>query len=485
MKTIQLVILMSLFLSNFLWSQSNKKIQKWVEDDNWASLTEAADKGILGNEYVLPKGSSQKCLLSVLEYAIAQKQYNLAKIIIKKGVSHEATTPENSCLLNENALVLAVKHSNKELVEMLLKAGFPFNSRNKAGVSALQTAIANKDLPMVRWLAMNSATDEHRSDLNSDAQAALHLAVKEKNYDLASTLFTFFEISPNKANEKGEFPLFVAVENADVEMLTLLLNKNALSFVQNSKQETPFDKAMASGNKEIIKLFMDKKAADMFSFFDMVESSVKLNNQAVFDTLMQYQLDTTAYGWLLLQLLPYNNDKITEFLLANKVKDLPSIIWAQATTEQITLLEKYKHQKPEPKQKSTGSSTNDEPGIIVTIDNTPIFPYCNKIGWTANEQKQYSDTKMFQFVYSNVRYPLIAREMGIEGKVEISFIVSAEGKAEQFAIKSCPPNAKMLGEAALQAVEILEHIPQPWTPGYANKKPVAVQMVMPISFRLK
>ncbi len=77
-----------------------------------------------------------------------------------------------------------------------------------------------------------------------------------------------------------------------------------------------------------------------------------------------------------------------------------------------------------------------------------------------------------------VRYPRIAREMGIQGVVYVGFIVDPEGKViEPKILKSV---AKPLDEEALRV--ITKEVK--FTPGYYQGKAVPVRMVLPIRFRI-
>ena len=77
-----------------------------------------------------------------------------------------------------------------------------------------------------------------------------------------------------------------------------------------------------------------------------------------------------------------------------------------------------------------------------------------------------------------VKYPRIAREMGIQGVVYVGFIVDPEGKViEPKILKSV---AKPLDEEALRV--ITKDVK--FTPGYFQGKAVPVRMVLPIRFRI-
>jgi TonB family protein len=77
-----------------------------------------------------------------------------------------------------------------------------------------------------------------------------------------------------------------------------------------------------------------------------------------------------------------------------------------------------------------------------------------------------------------IRYPKIAREMGIQGVVYVGFVVTSEGKiSEPRILRSL---AKPLDQEALRL--ITEDVK--FTPGYHQGNAVPVRMVLPVRFRL-
>ena len=102
----------------------------------------------------------------------------------------------------------------------------------------------------------------------------------------------------------------------------------------------------------------------------------------------------------------------------------------------------------------------DEKGIYLTAEKMPAI----KGGMAAIGKK--------------IRYPKIAREMGIQGVVYVGFVVTSEGKiSEPRILRSL---AKPLDQEALRL--ITEDVK--FTPGYHQGNAVPVRMVLPVRFRL-
>ncbi len=80
-------------------------------------------------------------------------------------------------------------------------------------------------------------------------------------------------------------------------------------------------------------------------------------------------------------------------------------------------------------------------------------------------------------IYRNLRYPEIARQAGIEGRVIVQFIIDENGQVVD------PVVVRGIGggcdEAAIEAVKQVE-----FTPGRQRGRPVRVRYSLPITFRL-
>jgi len=83
------------------------------------------------------------------------------------------------------------------------------------------------------------------------------------------------------------------------------------------------------------------------------------------------------------------------------------------------------------------------------------------------------------FMAANVKYPAIAQEKGIEGKVFIKFVVTKTGKVTNAkVVRSIDP---LLNTEAIRVVELLPT----WKPGMQNGKNVDVEYTIPVNFKLE
>ena len=107
-----------------------------------------------------------------------------------------------------------------------------------------------------------------------------------------------------------------------------------------------------------------------------------------------------------------------------------------------------------------------EEEIFVTAEEMPTF--------------QGGDLSKFRnWVQSNVKYPQIALENGIQGNVVIKFVVEKDGKLSNIQVLQTPD--KTLADAAVQE---LQQSPK-WKPGKQRNKPVRVTYTLPVSFKIQ
>lgn len=99
----------------------------------------------------------------------------------------------------------------------------------------------------------------------------------------------------------------------------------------------------------------------------------------------------------------------------------------------------------------------------------------------VEEMPQYKEGEaaMYSFIRDNVKYPQLARENNIEGKVYVQFVVEKDGSVT---------NVKVMrdigGGCGQEAMRVVKSMPK-WKPGKQRGKPVRAQFTLPISFTLR
>lgn len=107
---------------------------------------------------------------------------------------------------------------------------------------------------------------------------------------------------------------------------------------------------------------------------------------------------------------------------------------------------------------------DDDSPIYTVVEEMPTYPG--------------GDDARIKFLSSNIRYPQLAKEKGIQGTVFVTFVIDEKGFVS---------DVKVLrgigGGCDQEAVRVVKMMPR-WVPGRMNGKTVRVQFNMPIKFLL-
>ena len=108
----------------------------------------------------------------------------------------------------------------------------------------------------------------------------------------------------------------------------------------------------------------------------------------------------------------------------------------------------------------------EEEVIFVVVESMPEFP--------GGQQA------LFKYINENVKYPVIAQENGIQGRVICQFVVNKDGSIVDIEV------VRSGGDPSLdkEAVRVVKSMPK-WKPGKQRGKPVRVKFTVPINFKLQ
>ena len=109
------------------------------------------------------------------------------------------------------------------------------------------------------------------------------------------------------------------------------------------------------------------------------------------------------------------------------------------------------------------------------IEDVPLFPGCEKVA--KSQRRKCFQEKIQKHIIDNFRYPEIAQEMGIQGRVFVQFMIGKDGRIS--GIRSRGPDKNLEKEA----VRIINKLPK-MTPGKQRGRPVRVPFSIPVTFRL-
>jgi protein TonB len=122
-----------------------------------------------------------------------------------------------------------------------------------------------------------------------------------------------------------------------------------------------------------------------------------------------------------------------------------------------------------------------EPEIPVSIllcEKGPVFPGCEGIVDKKELQSCFNE-KIMELVAKEVKYPREAREMGVQGKVYVNFIIEKDGHISNIQIVR---SVDQYLDA--EARRVIKTIPR-MKPATQRGKPARMTMTMPINFVLQ
>lgn len=111
---------------------------------------------------------------------------------------------------------------------------------------------------------------------------------------------------------------------------------------------------------------------------------------------------------------------------------------------------------------------------FAVIEDVPIFPGCEG----ASDKKACFQEQMQKHIRKHFRYPEIAQEMGVQGRVNVMFVIQRDGSIGGIRMRGPDKN---LEAEALRIIELLPDM----TPGKQRGRAVKVPFSIPITFRLQ
>jgi len=107
----------------------------------------------------------------------------------------------------------------------------------------------------------------------------------------------------------------------------------------------------------------------------------------------------------------------------------------------------------------------EETKVFDVVEQMPSFPG--------------GPSALMQYLSSNIKYPVVAEENGVQGRVVCTFVVERDGSITDVrVIKSVDPSLDK------EAVRVVKGMPR-WIPGKQNGSAVRVKYTVPVTFRLQ
>lgn len=124
--------------------------------------------------------------------------------------------------------------------------------------------------------------------------------------------------------------------------------------------------------------------------------------------------------------------------------------------------------------KRAGKETKETTEKKDDLDNAQVFT-------SVEQMPQFpgGDEALLKYVATHIKYPAIAQEQEVQGKVVLKFVVTEKGTVEDVRIIS-----GLSKECDMEAVRVVKTLPK-FIPGKMQGKPVRVWYTLPIRFQLQ
>lgn len=107
----------------------------------------------------------------------------------------------------------------------------------------------------------------------------------------------------------------------------------------------------------------------------------------------------------------------------------------------------------------------EENKVFDVVEQMPSFPG--------------GDAALMEYLSKNVKYPVVAQENGVQGRVTVTFVVERDGSVTDVkVVRSVDPSLDR------EASRVISSMPR-WIPGKQNGSAVRVKYTVPVTFRLQ
>lgn len=118
--------------------------------------------------------------------------------------------------------------------------------------------------------------------------------------------------------------------------------------------------------------------------------------------------------------------------------------------------------------------------VYGSAQRMPTFPGCETES-SEMARQNCSSLKLMRFLSEHIKYPAMAKDAGIEGKVFINFVIDSKGEVKNVELLRGIPNGALLDKEAMRVVGNLPN----FNPGKQQGKAVSVRYTLPVIFALR
>lgn len=157
---------------------------------------------------------------------------------------------------------------------------------------------------------------------------------------------------------------------------------------------------------------------------------------------------------------PAPKPQVTQIQVVEDDVEVDDELEIDADVKQDEVIEEFVYEAPEIEEEVI-----EEAEIFTVVEENPSFP-----GGPA---------KMNEYIAKNIKYPVMARESGVEGRVFVNFVVEPNGSISKVKVLR-----GIGGGCDEEAMRVVQSMPT-WKPGKQRGTAVRVSYTVPIIFKLQ
>ncbi len=157
---------------------------------------------------------------------------------------------------------------------------------------------------------------------------------------------------------------------------------------------------------------------------------------------------------------PAPKPQVTQIQVVEDDVEVEDELEIDADVDMDEAIEEYTYEAPEIEEEVI-----EEAEVFTVVEEMPSFP-----GGPA---------KMNEYIAKNIKYPMMARESGVEGRVFVNFVVEPNGSINKVKVLR-----GIGGGCDEEAVRVVQSMPS-WKPGKQRGTAVRVSYTVPIIFKLQ
>ncbi len=157
---------------------------------------------------------------------------------------------------------------------------------------------------------------------------------------------------------------------------------------------------------------------------------------------------------------PAPKPQVTQIQVVEDDVEVDDELEIDADVKQDEIIEEFVYEAPEIEEEVI-----EEAEVFTVVEEMPSFP-----GGPA---------KMTEYIAKNIKYPVMARESGVEGRVFVNFVVEPNGSISKVKVLR-----GIGGGCDEEAMRVVQSMPA-WKPGKQRGTAVRVNYTVPIIFKLQ